>query len=61
MQTLTMGYGGSMKVPGGPELNMTTTQQLAELQLTLPDLVDRYKEICPPGSPISKQSVSVRD
>jgi hypothetical protein len=44
MQTLTMGYGGSMKVPGGPELNMTTTQQLAELQLTLPDLVDRYKE-----------------
>jgi hypothetical protein len=44
MQTLTTGYVGAMNIPGGPELQMSTTRQLSELQLTLPDLVDRYKD-----------------
>jgi hypothetical protein len=44
LQTLTTGYSGSMRIPAGAELALTKTRQLAELQLTLPDLVDRYRE-----------------
>lgn len=44
LQTLTTGYAASMTTPVGPGLGTTRTRQLAELQLTLPDLVDRYRE-----------------
>ena len=44
MQTLTTGYSGSIRLPVGAQIGTTTTRQLAELQLTLPELVDRYRD-----------------
>jgi hypothetical protein len=44
MQTLTTGYSSSIRIPVGPEMGRSATRQLAELQLTLPELVDRYKD-----------------
>lgn len=43
LQTLTSGYAGSVKMPAGLGLQVTSGRQLAELELTLPDLIDRYK------------------
>jgi hypothetical protein len=43
LQTLTSGYAGSMKIPAGLGLEVTSGRQLSELELTLPDLIDRYK------------------
>jgi hypothetical protein len=43
LQTLTSGYAGSMKIPAGLGLEVTSGRQLTELELTLPDLIDRYK------------------
>ena len=44
LQTLTKGYSGTIHVPLSADLGATTTQQLAELQLTLPELVDRFRD-----------------
>ncbi len=44
MQTLTTGYSSSIRIPVGAEIGKSATRQLAELQLTLPELVDRYKD-----------------
>jgi hypothetical protein len=43
LQTLTSGYTGSFKIPAGLELGVTSGRQMSELELTLPDLIDRYK------------------
>jgi hypothetical protein len=42
LQTLTKGYSGTLHVGG--DWGATTTQQFAELQLTLPELVDRFRD-----------------
>jgi hypothetical protein len=47
MQTLTTGYSGSIRMPLSAEIGATTTRQLAELQLTLPELVDRFRDFAP--------------
>src|SRR5262249_606385 len=44
MQTLTIGYSSAIRMPVGAEMGKSATRQLAELQLTLPELVDRYKD-----------------
>jgi hypothetical protein len=44
LQTMTTGYSGTIHVPLSADLAATTTQQLAEIQLTLPELVDRYRD-----------------
>jgi len=43
LQTLTSGYAGSVKIPAGLGLEVTSGRQISELELTLPDLIDRYK------------------
>jgi len=43
LQTLTSGYAGSVKIPAGLGLEVTSGRQLSELEFTLPDLIDRYK------------------
>jgi hypothetical protein len=43
LQTLTSGYAGSLKIPVGLGLEVTSGRQMSELELTLPDLIDRYK------------------
>ena len=43
LQTLTSGYAGSVRIPAGLGLEVTSGRQMSELELTLPDLIDRYK------------------
>ncbi len=44
LQTLTTGHSGSMSIPTGPQLTISSTRQLSELQITLPDLIESYKD-----------------
>lgn len=44
LQAFTTGYSGTLRLPAGAQLQATTTRQLTELQLALPDLVDRYRD-----------------
>jgi hypothetical protein len=44
LQTLTKEYSGTIHMPLGADLGATKTQQIAELQLTLPELVDRFRD-----------------
>lgn len=44
LQAFTTGYSGTLRLPAGAQLEATTTRQLTELQLALPDLVDRYRD-----------------
>ena len=43
LQAFTTGYSGTLRLPAGTQMEATTTRQLTELQLALPDLVDRYR------------------
>jgi hypothetical protein len=44
LQTMATGYSGTIHLPLSADLGATTTRQLAEIQLTLPELVDRYRD-----------------
>jgi hypothetical protein len=44
LQAFTTGYSGTLRLPAGAQLQATTTRQFTELQLALPDLVDRYRD-----------------
>jgi hypothetical protein len=44
LQAFTTGYSGTLRLPAGTQLETSTTRQLTELQLTLPDLVERYRD-----------------
>jgi hypothetical protein len=43
LQTFTTGYSGTVKLPPGGQIGTTVSRQLAEQQLTLPELVDQYR------------------
>lgn len=53
LQTLTSGYSGSVKIPTGLGLEVTSGRQMSELEFTLPDLIDRYKTF-------AERAISVR-
>ena len=44
LQAFTTGYSGTLRLPAGAQMEASTTRQLTELQLALPDLVDRYRD-----------------
>ncbi|GAB3988380.1 hypothetical protein GCM10029978_110610 [Actinoallomurus acanthiterrae] len=44
LQTFTTGYSGTLAVPGGAQLGRTVGKQLAQQRLSLPEIVDQYRE-----------------
>lgn len=44
LQAFTTGYSGTLRLPAGAKLEATATRQLTELQLTLPEVVNKYRE-----------------
>lgn len=44
LQTFTTGHSGTLTVPGGAQLGRTVSKQLAEQRLSLPEIVDQYRE-----------------
>lgn len=43
LQTYTTGYSGGLKAPAGVEVGAQVGRELAEQQLTLPELIDAYR------------------
>jgi hypothetical protein len=44
LQTFTTGHSGTLTVPGGAQLGRTVGKQLAQQRLSLPEIVDQYRE-----------------
>lgn len=44
LQTFTTGYSGTLAVPGGAQLGRTIGKQLAQQRLSLPEIVEQYRE-----------------
>ncbi|GAA4635856.1 hypothetical protein GCM10023196_083190 [Actinoallomurus vinaceus] len=50
LQTFSTGYSGTLAVPGGAQLGRTVGKQLAQQRLSLPEIVDQYREFASKAS-----------
>lgn len=44
LQTFNTGYSGTVAIPGGVQLGRTASRQLAEQKLSLPEIIEQYRD-----------------